>query len=55
LTAWQSLLVSVSAGLLGWAYYRAYRMGPGRRRQWVWLGIGTPLALLFWVLPYLTR
>jgi hypothetical protein len=44
----------VSAGFLALAYYQAYRQGPGSRR-WVWLGITTPVTVLFWILPYLGR
>ena len=53
--AWQPFLVPVSAGLLGLAYYHAYRRGRASRRSWVWLAITTPLTLLSWVLPHLGR
>jgi hypothetical protein len=51
----QPFLVPLSAGFLALAYDQAYRSRLGSRRGWVWLGVTTPLTLLFWALPYLGR
>lgn len=46
------LFVAMSAVFLAAGYYVAYRRGAGGRRQRLALWVGTPVAALFWILPY---
>jgi len=47
--------VPVSVGFLGAGYYFAYWRKTGSRRQRIMLWVATPLTVLFWILPYVSR
>lgn len=47
-------LLPVSMGFLGAGYYFAYWRQTGSRRQKVMLWVATPLAVLFWLLPFVS-
>jgi hypothetical protein len=49
----QVLLVPVSAGFLGLAFYTAYWRGVATPRQRSLLWMTTPVTVFFWILPHL--
>jgi hypothetical protein len=49
------LFVAVSVVSLGAGYYLAYRRRGGSRLQRMALWVATPLTVLFWLLPLVTR
>jgi hypothetical protein len=52
---WQWVLIPLSVASLGLAYYTAYRLGRGGRRQRVLLWVATPVSIALWTLPRLMR
>jgi hypothetical protein len=48
-------LLPVSLGFLGLGYYAAYWRQTGNQRQKVMLWTATPIAILFWILPFVSR
>jgi hypothetical protein len=51
----QVVLMPVSLLSLALAYYFAYRRGPASRWQRLALWMSTPVTVLSWLWPYLTR
>lgn len=51
---WRVFFLPISVGLLGMSYYWAYTRNRSSQRQRILLWMATPLAVLFWVLPYVS-
>jgi len=51
----QGVLMPVSLASLALAYYFAYRRGPAPRWQRLALWMSTPITVLAWLWPSLTR